>query len=219
MYRKAIILLTLAIGLSVLSSAATLSTVSLDTTPLIGHPAAPFSINFQLNDGSGTGDSNNTAAIDAFDFGGGSATPGTTLVGGASGDLLSGIKITDSGFLNLFTQGFVPGAQLRFSLLLSANGDTGGTPDQFSFAILDSSGFELPYLSVFNAALVINIQDASHDIEFAGTDPSASPFGGGDPILMDPPEVSSSVPEPASGLLIVLGSISILLSHRRSLRP
>ena len=47
--------------------------VSLDTSALTTL-AGPFSLDFQLNDGSGTGDANNTAILSHFTFGtGGSA--------------------------------------------------------------------------------------------------------------------------------------------------
>ena len=46
---------------------ALLFTIEVDTAPLIGHPAGPFSLEFQLNDGSGTSDGNNTALIGPFD--------------------------------------------------------------------------------------------------------------------------------------------------------
>jgi hypothetical protein len=197
--------------------AATIYMVELDTSPLPGHPAAPFSVYFQLNDGSGAGDANNTAIIGSFDFGGGSAVAGTSVNGGASGDLFSGISITDSAFFNSLVQGFVPGSYLRFSLALTGVPDAGGIPDQFSFAILDSSGFELPYLSVFNAALVVDLTDSGHLIQTAGTDPAAPPFGGGDPIAMDAPTVTSAVPEPATSLVCLVG-FAVWYSIKRARR-
>ena len=45
--------------------------VSLGTSALIGHPAGPFSLDFQLLDGAGTNDGNNTATLSQFVFGGG----------------------------------------------------------------------------------------------------------------------------------------------------
>src|SRR5918912_3642632 len=63
--------------------------VSIDTSSLINHPAGPFSLSFQLNDGSGTGDLNNKAVISNFQFGGGGAAGTPTVIGDASGDLSS----------------------------------------------------------------------------------------------------------------------------------
>src|SRR5260370_28684447 len=89
--------------------------VSLNTSPLIGHAAGPFSLGFQLNDGSGAGDANNTAILSAFQFGvGGSALGTPVLAGGATGSLASGVTITDSSFFNAFSQQFNPGSLLQF---------------------------------------------------------------------------------------------------------
>src|SRR5207245_11083515 len=79
--------------------------VSLNTSPLIGHAAGPFSLGFQFNDGIGTGDANNTAVLSAFQFGvGGSAAGVPTLFGGATGSLASGVTLTDSSFFYAFIQ-------------------------------------------------------------------------------------------------------------------
>src|SRR5690349_14032044 len=122
----------------------------MSTSPLVGNPAGPFSLDFQLNDGSAAGDGNNTAVLSGFFFGSGASLGSASVAGGASGDLGSSVTLTDSGFLNEFTQGFTPGATLQFLLNLSTNVDAGDTPDQFSFAILDSSGAQLPTLSFFD---------------------------------------------------------------------
>src|SRR4051812_19466391 len=68
--------------------------VSMNTAPLIGHPAGPFSIDFQLNNGSGPL-ADNTATISNFNFGGGAPAGTPTLIGGASGNLSSSVRLTD----------------------------------------------------------------------------------------------------------------------------
>lgn len=195
---------------------AVLYTVSLDTSPLIGHSAAPFSLNFQLNDGSGLGNANNTARLFNFSFGAGGSTGLPMLVGGASGNLASEILLTDSGFLNSFTQEFVAGAALSFSLELSVVGELGPQPDQFSMAILDQSGFELPYASPFYAALVIDIFDGSHLVQTFPTDPTIPPFGGGDGVSMVSPVVMSPIPEPDTTFTIALALLGGTLLNRYS---
>lgn len=117
--------------------------IGLNTAPLIGHPAGPFLIEFQLNDGSGTGDGNNTALLSDLVFGGGAPVGVPAFIGGASGNAGSSITLTDSSFFNQFVQQFTPGSQLGLRLALTTNVDSGGIPDQFTFAILDSSGVEL----------------------------------------------------------------------------
>lgn len=55
------------------ASAALISNISLNTAPLVGHPAGPFSIFLVFTDGDGIGDGNNTVTISNVTFGGGSA--------------------------------------------------------------------------------------------------------------------------------------------------
>ena len=54
--------------------------VTLNTSPLVGHTAGPFAMNFQLNDGSGLGDANNTALLSGFVFGGGGGAGSASTV-------------------------------------------------------------------------------------------------------------------------------------------
>jgi len=63
-----------------------------------------FSLDFQLTDGSGTGDANNTVILSDFGFGGGTAVGNPNLTGGATGDLASTVTLTDTAFLNDFFQ-------------------------------------------------------------------------------------------------------------------
>jgi hypothetical protein len=123
--------------------------VTLDTAPLIGHPAGPFSILFIFIDGSGVGDANNTVTISNVGFGGGSALGNPVTFGGASGSLETEVTITDSSFLSLFNEGFSPGPQLSFSLDLTSNNDANGIPDRLTFSILDGSGVPLPTLAPY----------------------------------------------------------------------
>jgi hypothetical protein len=189
--------------------------VSLGTSPLIGNSAGPFYIDFQLNDGSGIGDKNNTVTINNFLFGGGNPV-GSPLppIGGASGDLFSFVSITDNGFLNEFTQQFNPGATLNFHVTLSLNLDDGSpTPDLFSFAILDSTLAPLPTTGLGDALLLVNINSSTPLIDTFPTSPGSA-------IQLSAPRFS--VPETGSAismLLIALGAVWYLrwYSGRRSL--
>ncbi len=114
--------------------------ISVDTS---GLPATPGSeIVFFLIDGSGIGDSLNTAMLSSFTFGGGSAglVDSVNSTGGVSGDMASGVTMTETSFTNVFAQVFTAGSALSFDLNLTTNLQTGLTPDQFGFAILDPSG-------------------------------------------------------------------------------
>lgn len=218
--RKRIWLSVLAIGViaSIQSALAGPITITLDTTPLGSHPAGPFFLSFQLNDGSGAGNGNNTASLTSFNFGAGNAFGLPTLFGGATGDLTSGVLLTDTSFSNFFSQQFLPGSILSFTLNLSTNVELGPQPDQFSFAILDSSGFEIPYTGPFNAALVIDIDSANPVPQVFATDSTVSPFGGGDPIDMAAPGITSTVPEPSTLGLLSISLITLFSYKRRSRR-
>jgi len=187
MYRlnslRSLISLTVVAGVLLLVGAGvcqaqTLFTVSLDTSSLIGNANGPFSLDFQLNDGSGTNDGNNTAKLSNFNFGSGTAT-------GAA-----------SSFVNELYQSFTPGNTLKFDVSLTGNADAGSTPDEFSFAILNSSFVEIPTTGAANAFLIADINPQGITIQtFAG----AQPYAG-----IGAPTVSSTVPEP--GLLAMLGA-------------
>ncbi len=186
--------------------------VSLNTTPLMGHPAAPFSVDFQLNDGSGIGDANNTATINNFAFGGGAPAGSPTLTGGASGDLSGTITLTDSSFLNEFFQEFTPGSTLDFEVQLTTNVDAGPTPDQFSFAILDSTLTEIPTLGPGDAFLIVDINSTNPSIQTFASDPSTPPAGGGSGISISAPQVQV-VPEPTVLMLLVIGLGGLLVAR------
>jgi hypothetical protein len=160
-------------------------------------------VEFQLNDGSGTGDSNNTAILNDFLLNGGGPAGSPTLNGGANGNLTSGVTLTDNSFFNQFIQSFTPGSALSFRLSLSTNMDSGGTPDQFSFAILDKTGAELPTLApgFFDVFVQIDIDSASPIVRTFGTDTSRTPAGGGPAINIAAPVAASAVPEPGTILL------------------
>lgn len=197
--------LPLAFGMVLLAAGSGRATViinfTFDTSALIGHVAGPFSLNFQLNDGAGVGDGNNTATIDNFNFGAGGPSGLPVLVGGASGDLGSVVTITDTSFLNIFTQGFTAGAVLGFRLTLSTN-VSGFVPDQFSMAILDSTGFEIPTMALYSfgtdAFIIIDIDSATPALNTFSSDLSRAPNAGGPPINIPDP-----IPEPSTTWLTV----------------
>ncbi len=201
------------------ASATTVSyEVTIDTAPLIGHPAGPFSLDFQFIDGSGMGDANNTVTLSDFGFGGGSLIGTNMLTGGASGDIESILTLTDSSFFNEAQQRFIPGSSLTFRLTETGNVDPGGTPDEFSATILDSSGAGLPSTAPNGALLLSDISSPYPSVLSFSTSSTENPVAGGPPISIAAPIVTSTVspvPEPPSfwlvGItLIVLLPISLL---------
>jgi VPDSG-CTERM motif len=196
--------------------------VNLDTRGLIGHPAGPFYIDFQLNDGRGTGDANNMVTINNFMFADGNAV-GSPLpsIGGASGSLFSSVSITDSGFVNEFTQQFNPGDTLSFSVvLLTTNLEPPGfPPDAFSFSILDSLLSPIPTTNFADAFIFININSKNLTTAnlgnsiFAG-DPNQPPLAGGDVISIGAPRIPG-VPDTGSSISMLLIGLGAVWCFRR----
>ena len=147
--------------------------VSMNTAPLVGDPAAPFSLEYQFNDGSGTNDGNNSVTLDNFNFGSGGGPVGApSTTGGVTGDLGTTITLNDTSFFNQFIQQFNPGNALSFRVSLSTNVDPGGAPDEFTFAILDSGSTEIPTLGFFDVFVDISI-DSSNPVPVSfGSDTS-----------------------------------------------
>ena len=187
-----------------LSMAQSLYTVQLNTQSLISNSAGPFSLDFQLIDGDGV--VNNTATMNNFHFGAGSATGTPTLTGSATGDASTSVSLADSGFFNEFSQGFTPGQILNFNMALSAN-FAGGFPDELSFALLQSSGHEVPTNGPANALFTV---------DFDGSKPTINTYmATGDFISLGSPAIQSSVPAPSSILTLLVGFAPGFLALRR----
>ena len=178
--------------------------VTVNTGAISG--VAGYAIAFSFQDGSGlvNGDSNNTATLSNFNFGGGSAASSPVLLGGASGSLGAGVVLTDSDFSSLFAEGFTPGSSLSFILDLTTNLDVSGTPDFFGFSIL-LGGVPLPTLDDLGGdnLLYVNVDSANPATAvFATTSGSLAA-----PVLSAPPP-----PGPGPGQLPEPGSLPLLLA-------
>jgi hypothetical protein len=183
-----------------------LVTITLNTTSLIGHPASPFYVEFQLEDGSGTNDANNTVSIRNFNFGGGSQSGLPVTTGGASGSFSSGVRLTDSGFFNQFYQQFQPGTKLSFDVNLSKTADLGPQPDQFTFAILDCALGEIPTKSPANAFVSVDLRSPLRFNTYSGNPAGILACGGGPTPLIPAPTIT---PEPSEWA--VFGGAAALL--------
>ena len=187
--------------------------VTLDTTNLAGGThaygaGAPYSLDFTLTSGNIPTQSN-TVTISDISLGGGSSTPGTgTATGSASGDLSSAISLSSGvNMLNDFFQSFVPGTTVSFLVDLSTN-YAGGTPDNFSFSILDTNLNPIlttdPSLAntLMNVDIVPGLTASSFNVS-AGLDQNGSP-------TLGPPGVSAAatVPEPSTFLLTLTGALT-----------
>jgi hypothetical protein len=179
--------------------------VSLATMGLSG----TFELAFILIDGSSTGDANNTVTLGNFGFGGGStgAVDPLLTTSGASGDFASGVALTDSEFFNVFAETFTAGTLLTFDFGLTTNIDAGGTPDQFSLALLQSDGTLIPSSDASGALLVVNIDSARP--AFLGFSTELTPA----PIVT----LAATAPEPSSMLLLLVALMAALWSARARL--
>lgn len=198
---RSLIAVAVAAG-SVLSAAAGDYDVTIDTSALIGNPSAPFSLDFQLNDGAGTGSNQNWAGVSLFNFGGGSATGSATIFGGAAGDLVSGISFHTTSAFNELYQAFTPGSTLSFHISLSETAPSTGTPDSFSFAILDQSLSNIPTTGIADTLLEVDITDAGA-IATLGNSINGVTIN------------ATAVPEPYAAPVVALGLLGAFACVRR----
>jgi hypothetical protein len=176
--------------------------VTLNTAPLIDHPAGPFSIVFVTTDGSGVGDANNAVTVTDVDFHGGSALGSPVLWGGASGSLETSVNLTDTSLVNLFAESFSPGTTLTFSATLTVEDDDGDVPDGLSMYLVDRSGERIPTLAAFADVLIgLDIGGGALLPEVAGTDPSRSLTGGGTLAIRAPTVVLADGLSPTTSAL------------------
>jgi hypothetical protein len=198
-------------------------TVSLDTSQLAPNYTGPFGLDFEL-----IGNNGNTVTLSDFAFGtGGSAGSGPFLTGGAGGALGSTVSLNDSSyFFSDFNQQFTPGSTLTFTVDSTLILPPGGTPDNFSMAILEAydpvDGYN-PNVFPPTGGSPIHTSDLSgndttfnFDINGPGST-TVSTYGyntptGSVPITVIPQSV---VAEPGSGVLMLLGVTWIATVIRR----
>jgi hypothetical protein len=192
--------------------------VSLNTSPLVGNPNGPFALDFQLTSGDTTSGVVNSAALSLFAFGaGGSAGTGNPFSnsGNASGNLGSSVALSTAGgtFFSEFSQYFTPGSSLNFQLSLTNSPQPTGTPDEFTFQLIDNTLGEVSTTdpSGSDSLIIIDL-----------TGPGASPqifTTDGDGITITPQlaTVGSTVPEPSGIWLCVPVAVALLGYSRRKM--
>lgn len=193
----------------------TIFNIALGTGPLVGHPAGPFYVYVEFVDGSGIGDANNTVTLGNFEFSGGNSLGNPMLFGGVTGSMESGISMTDSSFIDIFSEQFLAGQQLSFTLGFTSNDDAGGTPDAFTFFVLDSSGVPIPTLApAGNYFLTVALGSSGPVFSVFGSNPSR-PLSVGGPVNISAPTVSLyAAPEPALGYLVPV-ALGLFFAVRR----
>ena len=167
--------------------------------------------------GAGIGDSNNIVTLSAIDFDGGSALGNPVVFGGLTGSLETGISLTDSSFVNLFTEQFAPGLALSFTLTLTNNDNPNGIPDGLTIFLVDASGVPLPTMAPAGDYFLTSALESGGPVFDAyGSDQSRAPYVG-NPVSIPAPTISavSSVPEPPTVYLIGAGFLALAASRKK----
>ena len=192
---------------AVTSQAGTLSfEVDINTSPLLNNLNGPFSLDFQLN--PGTGAATNTVNLTNFAFTAGSATGSPSLSGNATGSLGSSVSLSDaSDTFSEFYQGFAATTtHISFDASVTENVDP-TTPDAFVMAILDKNLFNIPTTGLGDSLLLLNINASNLSLANVQTFSSTSPDAGA--------TVTAS-PEPGTlGMGLAAGLIALGWRARR----
>ncbi len=185
---------------------ASLFHVNINTGALSLAPAsanAPFSLDFQFNDGGVLG--NNTATISNFTYGGGAATGSAFTLGGALGNIGSTVTFDNSSAFQELYQTFTVGTVIGFDVSLTQNVD-GLTPDSFVVGILDQALLNITTDGIGNSLFNADITSTS-PITITTANYSA---GTGDYVGV------VAVPEPATaGVGFCLAIVGALSRRRR----
>lgn len=168
--------------------------VHMETAPLAGHVAGPFTLSLQLTDGSGLGDANKTIIVSNFTFSpGGGPIGAPSLTGAASGDMSTQVTLRDQLFVNEFTQTFQPGATFDFDVWMSTGTNPNDAPDCFSIALLDSTRAEIPTMGLVivgsDPVFTSDLDDFMTTLQLFGGDAIRSPVAGGAAIALSAPSI------------------------------
>ncbi len=129
---------------------------------------------------------------------------------GRSEDILQPTALVSS-FFNEYFEAFTPGTLLSFQLTTTNVMDPGGTPDEFTLAILDGMGSEIPTTGVADEFLSVTLPGGAPQVAAFGTAPGAA-FSLSAPTAQ--PQGSGATPEPSMLLLTGVGSVLLGLLRR-----
>jgi len=125
-------------------------TFTFDTSVLSKY-TGPFTLDFQLTDGSGTSDANTSLKADNFQ------------IDGAPASGISSVSLQDTTFFSEELRTFTPGSMLAFDLSGMYGVDTDMsetiTPDEFSFTILQGNGREVSTTSPVGGLLIVDFDN------------------------------------------------------------
>ncbi len=187
-------------------------TMTLNTSPLETSGTGPFTIDFQLDAGDQA--VTNTVTLSSFTFGGGSLneSPSSEMGGISVSTSPFSVTLTNSSFVNDVQFAFTPGSSLGFDYSFTSNSEP-TTPDEFTFAIFDGTGDEIPTTNP-------NFSFLDLDLPADGSGPNLILSGSsGYSVDIEAPTVQSGgggtspVPEPSSWSLFG-GAVLIFLALR-----
>ena len=206
------VILTAAGSTTTLASTFTVG-FDLSTSSIAGQ--GTFSLAFQLVDGSGTGNADNTVSLTNFTFGGGSASGPATLFGGAGGSVATGLTLTNSNsFFNAAVQGFVPGQQLTFDATFTDNANTPFS-DLFTMSILDPSGNGIPTLDTVNDSfLTVTLDGTTTALPNGATAPPTMFFSADTSQTSYDLPAPTAIPEPSSAVLLCASCVFLALQRK-----
>jgi hypothetical protein len=191
---------------------------TLNTTPLETSSAAPFTLDFQLNEGDGAANNYNQVTLSSFGVGGGSInTAPTSSMGGITVTTSPfEVVLAETSFFNDVQFSFTPGSSLSFTFSSTTNSDP-IAPDTFSFAIYDNSGNEIATTNPngFDSFVEVDLPSGG-----SGVSTILSGSAAGASVILNPPTQGSSnppsVPEPSYFGPISLLAAASALKIRRS---
>ncbi|MGA2420465.1 MAG: hypothetical protein ABSG69_10295, partial [Candidatus Acidiferrum sp.] len=133
------------------------------------------------------------------------------------GDATSNIGLSTSDGFEAIIQAFTPGSQLSFQVDLSTNANTGVSPDDFAFSLLDSMGFPIPTQdgSGADTFLTVLLNSSNPSVLTYASDPTTGTAAGGVLISLSAPTIGTptapvSTPEPSSLELLVCAIVALL---------
>lgn len=198
--------LTLALTLAAIlaATAADAATIFLDTTPLQSLGGTLY-LDFQLADNdSGV----NTVQIQGITLGGGAhlnSPPDVDALTGDATGTFPDYTLGDTQFFNQALIPFTPGSSIQFTLTYTGNYLDGGFQDTFTWAVLNAN-FESIVTDGLGASLVLLLDGSGPQLiaatpEYRNITPQIVTTG-------------TPVPEPATGLLLLVGGALIARARR-----
>jgi hypothetical protein len=218
--KRAILILTAGLAAVLPARSATLSdnvTLNLSGLPTLG--SGNYTLEFNFVDGDGV--TNNTVTITNFQITD-TLIPSLSLSGNASGTLATTLVLTDAQALGFSdaNQGFnhtAGSGSLSFTFSYTT-AFAGGTPDEFSFLILDNNLNTIVTNPASNGGLIqLDINSGSATPQVFAADPS---FGSIQPIVT--PTGPLAAPEPGTfglliaGLIVIASGTAMRLRRRRT---